>query len=192
MSHDYDTATSHITPRRPGFLTVAPLVALAVVATAGFTYFKKRDARGNPYELVGKPAPAFTLRRLDTGAPLSFEQMRGRPVVINFWASWCPPCRAEHGVMHWAAQKFGKQVQFAGIVYEDSEPNARAFLKANGVPFPEMVDPDKRTAEAYGVTGVPETFFIDAAGIIHGKHMGPITQEAIIQEVQGILGEKAP
>jgi cytochrome c biogenesis protein CcmG/thiol:disulfide interchange protein DsbE len=191
MSHDYDTATSHITPRRPGVLTIGPLVVLAVLVAATFIYFK-RDTRENPYELVGKPAPSFTLRRLDTGAPLSFDQMKGRPVVVNFWASWCAPCRAEHGVMHWAAKKFGQQVQFVGIVYEDSEPNARAFLKANGVPFAEVVDPESRTARAYGVTGVPETFFINAAGDIHGKHVGPITQEAFIQEVQGILGEKAP
>ncbi|MBM4380904.1 MAG: redoxin domain-containing protein [Deltaproteobacteria bacterium] len=192
MSHDYDTATSHLTPRRPGLSTVAPLVALAVVATVAFIFYteKKRDPREAPYELVGEPAPTFTLRRLDTGAPLSFEQMRGRPVVVNFWASWCGPCRAEHGVLHWAAKTFGQQVQFVGIVYEDSEPKARAFLKANGVPFPEVVDPESRIARAYGVTGVPETFFIDSAGNIHGKHIGPITQEAFIQAVKGVLGEE--
>ena len=191
MSNDYDIATSHIRPRRPGLLTVVPLVVLAAVAAAAFIYFK-RDPREHPYAVVGKPAPSFTLRRLDTGAPLSFDQMRGRPVVVNFWASWCAPCRTEHGVMHWAAKKFGQQVQFVGIVYEDSEPNARAFLKANGVPFAEVVDPESRTAHAYGVTGVPETFFIDAAGNIHGKHIGPITQEDFLKEVQGILGETAP
>jgi len=194
MSHDYETATSHITPRRPGILTVAPLLILALLASLAFIFYfqNRRDPREAPYELIGKPAPAFTLRRLDTGAPLSFDQMRGRPVVVNFWASWCAPCRAEHGVMHWASQKFGQQVQFVGIVYEDSEPNARAFLKANGVPFPEVVDPESRVAKQYGVTGVPETFFIDSVGNIHGKHIGPITQEAFIQELQGILGEKAP
>jgi cytochrome c biogenesis protein CcmG/thiol:disulfide interchange protein DsbE len=194
MSHDYESATSRISPWRPGWLTAVPLLVFVVVSgvLAMLLIGRKKDPREAPYELIGKPAPTFTLRRLDTGAPLSFEQMRGRPVVVNFWASWCAPCRAEHGVMHWASQKFGQQVQFVGIVYEDSEPKARAFLKANGVPFPEVVDPDSRIARAYGVTGVPETFFIDSAGSIHGKHIGPITQEAFIQEVKGILGEVAP
>lgn len=194
MSHDdgeYERATAGIRAPRPATRWGATALALGVCAGLVFVLAKGfgRDPHKVPFALVGKPAPTFTLRRLDTGAPLSFEQLRGRPAVINFWASWCGPCKAEHGVLHWASQRFGNRVQFVGIVFEDTEPNARAFLRDNGVPFAQLADPESRTAVSYGVAGVPETYFIDANGTIHGKHEGPMTQEDFISEVKMILGE---
>ncbi|MEN9796682.1 MAG: hypothetical protein RL653_378 [Pseudomonadota bacterium] len=191
---DYEQATAGI--RTPSPVARWTATALALGVCAGLLFILGKGFGRNPHEvpfaLVGKPAPTFTLRRLDTGAPFSFEQMRGRPAVINFWASWCGPCKAEHPVLHWAAQRFGTRVQFVGVVFEDSENNAKAFLRDHGIPFPQLVDPESRTAVSYGVAGVPETYFIDAAGNIHGKHVGPLTQEAFITEVKAILGEGGP
>lgn len=191
---DYERATAGLKAPRPVARWMVTAVALGVSVGLLFILAKGfgRNPHAVPFALVGKPAPAFTLRRLDTGAPFSFEQMRGRPAVINFWASWCGPCLAEHPVLHWAAQRFGTRVQFVGIVFEDTEANAAGFLRQHGIPFPQLVDPESRTAVSYGVAGVPETYFIDADGNIHGKHVGPITQEAFITEVKSILGEGGP
>src|SRR5687767_2345388 len=111
--------------------------ALVFVLYAGFG----RNPHEVPFLLSGKPAPAFTLRALDSGKPVSLEQFRGRPVVINFWASWCGPCKIEHPVLEWGAAQFGSQAQFLGIIFEDTEENAQEFLQDMGASFPHLVDP---------------------------------------------------
>ena len=159
---------------------VAICAALVVVLYAGFG----RNPHEVPFLLAGKPAPAFTLRDLATGKPVSLEQFRGRPVVINFWASWCGPCRMEHPVLEWGGRQFGAQAQFLGIIFEDTEENAQAYLQDMGVSFPQLVDPKSRTSVDYGVSGVPETYFITADGIIFTKHVGPIDPQTLTQRIQ--------
>jgi cytochrome c biogenesis protein CcmG/thiol:disulfide interchange protein DsbE len=154
--------------------------ALLVVLLKGFG----RDPHEVPFRLSGKPATPFTLRALDSGKPVSLEQFRGRPVVINFWASWCGPCRQEHPVLEWGAKEFGGQAQFLGIVFEDTEENAREFLQQMGASFPQLVDPRSRISVDYGVAGVPETYFIDANGVIMGKHVGPIDPQTLANRIR--------
>ncbi|ATB34271.1 TlpA family protein disulfide reductase [Melittangium boletus] len=150
-------------------------MALVGVLYKGFG----RDPREVPFKLKGAPAPAFTMKALDSGQRVSLEQFKGRPVVINFWASWCGPCQGEHPVLEWGAREFGAQAQFLGVVFEDTDDNARRFLSRMGASFPQLTDPRSSMAVDYGVAGVPETYFIDTQGIIRGKHVGPIDPQTL-------------
>ncbi|AKJ03017.1 cytochrome c biogenesis protein CcmG/thiol:disulfide interchange protein DsbE [Archangium gephyra] len=149
------------------------------------------NPREVPFMLKGQAAPPFTLKALDSGMRVTSEQLKGRPMVINFWASWCGPCKMEHPVLEWGAREFGGQAQFLGVVFEDTEDNARQFLARMGASFPQLIDQNSGVAVAYGVAGVPETYFIDAQGIIRGKHVGPIDPESMAQWIRE-LSASAP
>ena len=134
-----------------------------------------------------RPAPPFTLPPLGGGTAVSLDSLRGRPLVLNFWASWCVPCVHEHPTLLRAARQYGQEVRFLGILYEDTETDAQAFLAEHGVAFPSLVDPGGRTAIAYGLGGVPETYFIDAQGRVISKYVGPLdpaTLSARLQELR--------
>jgi cytochrome c biogenesis protein CcmG, thiol:disulfide interchange protein DsbE len=166
-------------------------VLFAVGALGLLTVFYKAfgtDPHAVPFMMQDKPAPAFNLKRLDTGERVTLEQFKGKPVLINFWATWCGPCKQEHPVIQWGHENFGDQVQFLGVVYEDSEENAKSFLLRDPTGFPQFLDANGSMAVDYGVTGVPETYFIDREGIIRGKYAMPIdpgTLQKKIIELQG-------
>ena len=136
-----------------------------------------RDPHEVPFALKGKPAPDFTLTRLDTGEQVTLAQLRGRPFVLNFWASWCGPCQLEHPTLARAAQRYREEARFFGVVFEDTPEEARSFARPIDPSFPQLVDPHSRMAVDYGVTGVPETYFIDAEGILRDKYVGPLLEE---------------
>lgn len=138
-----------------------------------------RDPRALDSPLVGRPAPAFSLTPLGGGPPVALAALRGAPVVVNFWASWCEPCVAEHAALLDGARRLGGRVHFVGIVYEDKEEDAQAFLQARGRAYVSLLDPGGRTAIAYGIGGVPETYFVDAAGQVVAKHVGPVTPQIL-------------
>lgn len=163
-----------------GFVVLS--VGLLVVLAKGFG----RNPHEVPFMLQGKPAPGFVLRALDSGEKVSLEELKGRPVVLNFWASWCGPCKMEHPVLEWGAEQYGSQAVFLGVVFEDTEDNAREFLRQMGASFPQLVDPRSRMAVDYGVAGVPETYFIDANGIIRGKHVGPIDPQSLAMRIKDL------
>ncbi|GMU58353.1 MAG: TlpA family protein disulfide reductase [Myxococcales bacterium] len=149
--------------------------ALAIIALT--VYVMAKGFGSNPHEvpflLSGKPAPAFTIKRLDNDQPVSFSDFKGKPLVINFWATWCGPCQTEHPVLDWAAKKYEGQAVFLGIVFEDNEQNTKRFLAQNGWSFVQLFDPKSTVAVDYGVSGVPETYFIDRNGIINHKVAAP-------------------
>ena len=145
------------------------------------------DPRAVPFMLDGKPAPGFTLKRLDTGELVSLAQYKGQPLVLNFWATWCGPCRQEHPVLEWGYERFGQKVQFLGVVFEDTEENAKAFLAEQPTGYPQLVDKTSGMAVDYGVAGVPETYFIDREGIIRGKYAMPIDPETLSMKMRELL-----
>lgn len=169
-----------------GLAAVLPLVG---VLAANIHHDPNPSLQRSP--LVGRPAPPFTLPPVGGGAPVSLERLRGRPVVMNFWATWCVPCFQEHGVLLRGARAHGSEVQFLGIVYEDEEERVRAFLAQEGAAYPSLLDTTGRTAIAYGVYGVPETYFIDAAGAIVHKHVGPLDDDALEEGVRRISARAA-
>ncbi|MDQ2940662.1 MAG: redoxin family protein [Chloroflexota bacterium] len=151
-----------------------------------------RDPREIPSPLIGKPAPSFSLVALD-GKSLTADQLRGRPYVLNFWASWCiPACVDEHPVLLEAERRYGDDVQIVGIVYNDSPGAARAFLDRYGDGgWPQLTDEGGRLAVEYGVTGPPESYFVDAAGIVRAKQFGPLTVAVMDQRFSVLLAARA-
>jgi cytochrome c biogenesis protein CcmG, thiol:disulfide interchange protein DsbE len=129
--------------------------------------------------LLGKPAPTFALRQVGTQNTIDVAQLKGKPVVINFWATWCGPCWEEHPVLVANARALQPNVQFLGVVFQDKEEKILSFLDQRGSSYPTVVDDAGKTAIAYGVGGVPETFFLDANGVVVAKHTGPMTSEDI-------------
>ena len=139
----------------------------------------------NPAEirtpLIGKPAPAFALREVGTGQTIDLAQFKGKPVIINFWATWCGPCWEEHPVLVANARMLQPNVQFLGVVFDDTEEKILGFLQQRGSSYPTVVDQAGKTAIAYGIGGVPETYFVDANGVIRAKYSGPMSSD-ILQE----------
>ncbi len=161
------------------------LIPLAVfVVLAGFLAVGlKLKPREVPSPLIGRAAPAFTLPRLDDpGLSMPLADLKGRVLVINVFASWCTPCLAEHPFVTELARS--TQAQVVGLNYKDKPQDAHAWLARHGNPYAQvLVDRDGRVGLDYGVYGVPETFVIDTEGVIRHKHIGPITPEALRDEL---------
>jgi cytochrome c biogenesis protein CcmG/thiol:disulfide interchange protein DsbE len=155
-----------------GSLLTLGLVALLVSGLG-------RDPRKIDSPLVGKPAPQFALKVVGSGETIDISALRGKPVVLNFWATWCAPCWEEHPGLIAASRAYGDRVQFLGVVFQDEESKILEFLRQRGSAYPTVVDDRGKTAIAYGVGGVPETFFLDANGAIVAKHDGPITPDQL-------------
>ena len=159
-----------------GLVITAPLVA---ILASGFG----KDPHTINSPLVGRNAPTFALRQLNGGETIGLQSAQ-QPTVVNFWATWCRPCVQEHGVLTAAARRYRGKVRFLGVVYEDTEERIRDYLKRSGAAYPTLIDEAGKTAIAYGVYGVPETFFIDTKGTIVDKHAGPLNPRSIESYLQ--------
>jgi len=181
-------------------IPLALFLALAAV-------FLKQLASGDnshdlPSALIGKPAPQFTLAPLegllgpDGPTPgLSTATLAGKVSIVNVWASWCVPCRAEHPAL--VALSADKRVQLVGINYKDNTGNALRFLGQLGNPFAAVgVDPRGSAAIDWGVYGVPETFIVAADGTIAFKHVGPLTEQSLkarfLPALEAAIGKSGP
>jgi cytochrome c biogenesis protein CcmG, thiol:disulfide interchange protein DsbE len=172
--------------RRLRWLLVPLLVVpLGFVLLYGFS----RDPRQIDSPLIGRPAPAFALATLD-GATLTTADLAGRPYLLNFWASWCiPACVDEHPVLLEARDRYGERLAIVGVLYQDSRADALDFLARYGDGgWPSLIDADGRLAIEYGVTGPPETYFVDANGIVRARHFGPMTTADLERRVTTLLG----
>jgi cytochrome c biogenesis protein CcmG/thiol:disulfide interchange protein DsbE len=162
-----------------GVLLIVPMLWLL---QAGFG----TNPRELPSVLEGRVAPGFSLVDLD-GERWSLEALKGRPVVLNFWSTWCGPCKAEHPLLQRAAQ-LHPDVQFLGVIYSDEPDKCRRYLASEGTTYDHLVDDAGRTAIDYGVGGVPETFFINAEGTIVHKQVGPLSAQTLAALLQRIRG----
>lgn len=187
--------------RRPGLyirlasgLVVVASLVLAVILGDRFG----TDPSLVPSPLIGQPAPKVTLPRLDrpdAQDPLVLTDLQGRVVVVNFWASWCVACRAEHDDLVATAAAFQDSgVTFVGVVYQDQPEPAIAFLDELGWGdnYEYVIDPGSRAAISFGVFGVPETFFIDTAGNIVGKITGESNAVLLGTTLDQILAGELP
>ena len=167
------------------------LIPLAVFA--GLAWFLYAGLSLNPREvpspLIGKPAPAFALPRLDDPAQtVKREDLLGKVWVMNVWASWCAPCREEHPLVVAFARE--RKVPVIGLNYKDRPGDARTWLERLGNPYAAtLIDFDGKVGIDFGVYGVPETFIIDGQGVVRFKHVGALTQQVIRQKIEPLLKE---
>lgn len=135
---------------------------------------------------VGYYAPDFTIPML-SGESFSLSEQRGKPVVVNFWATWCPPCRAEIPFFQAAARKYNGQVTVIGV--DDGEPLSlvASFVNEMGMTYPVPLDEDSAVSRAYRVNSLPTTFFIDAQGIIRNIHIGIINQAVLEENIAQLI-----
>ncbi|MGA8040192.1 MAG: redoxin domain-containing protein [Acidimicrobiia bacterium] len=157
--------------RWSGLAILAIVVVFAVVLASRFG----SDPGLVESPLIGRPAPNFDLPTLEGDEQVTLAAYRGQVVVVNFFASWCLECRAEHQDLVAASDSFGEDgVQFIQIGYQEEAATSLAYLEEAGTSDATLylTDPSSRTAIAYGVYGIPETFFIDPDGVVVGKVIG--------------------
>ncbi|NIO68058.1 MAG: redoxin domain-containing protein [Anaerolineae bacterium] len=161
------------------------IVGVAVVAfLLLLSYGLLSGPRSGP--LNEGPAPDFSLQLFD-GGQLSLADLRNQVIVVNFWGSWCEPCREEAPILEKVWQEYqGQGVTFIGIAYKDTEGKARAFLDEFDITYPNALDPGNRVARSYRVQGVPETFFIKD-GEIADLYIGPLTEDQLVTRVERLL-----
>ena len=166
-------------------IPLALFVALAWFLYAGLSL----NPREVPSPLIGKPAPAFALPRLDDPTQtVKREDLLGKVWVMNVWASWCAPCREEHPLVIALAKQ--RKVPVIGLNYKDRPGDARNWLERLGNPYAAtLIDFDGKVGIDFGVYGVPETFVIDAHGLVRFKHVGALTPQVISQKLETLLKE---
>lgn len=137
-----------------------------------------------PAPAVGHPAPDFSLTTL-AGEPFTLSDLRG-PVVLNFWATWCPPCRAELPELQAASARLAGQVAIIGVNQAEAPADVGAFVAGLGLTFPMPLDVNADASRLYAVRSLPTTFFIDRQGVIRRVQVGPVTEATLAQMLKGI------
>ncbi len=149
-------------------------------------------ARARRVQVQSGLAPDFTLTTFDK-QKVSLNELRGKVVVVNFWASWCQPCRAEAAYLGQAWRKYkDKGVVFIGVDYVDTEPNALAYIKEFNITYFNGPDLGTRISQAYNIKGVPETHYIGKTGALHGLKIGPLQYSELEGKTNQLLEEKYP
>lgn len=134
------------------------------------------------------PSTDFTMYKPD-GTPLKLSDLAGQPIVLNFWATWCPPCRAELPDFQAAYETYGDRVTFVMLNVSESIETVQAFFAENGYTFPLYADLDDDASNAYGVTGIPTTIMYDAAGNILDSHIGMIDGNTLTEGINKLLAD---
>jgi cytochrome c biogenesis protein CcmG/thiol:disulfide interchange protein DsbE len=172
-------------PVRWAVMGVSLVVLLPAVVVLGSRLGK--DATVVRSVLVGRPAPVFDLPKLDGGS-LRSADLAGRPYVVNFWASWCVPCRTEHSNLDAFYRRWHPRgVELLGVIFNDTDDSARSYQKELGGDWPILKDPGQRTALDYGVRGPPETFVVDAGGVVVLKFQGAVAPGSLERVMDQLL-----
>jgi cytochrome c biogenesis protein CcmG/thiol:disulfide interchange protein DsbE len=138
------------------------------------------------------PAPEFTLTTFQ-GDDYALSELRGQVVVINFWASWCPPCREEAAYLESTWREYrDRGVVFLGVDYVDTEPEALAYIKEFDITYPNGPDIGTIISQAYRIRGVPETFFVAKDGTLRGVKIGPLMPPELEDRLEEMLAEQYP
>ena len=167
--------------------------ALALLVIAFFTLLAYGLANRTPatgrsgVTRIGKPAPPFSMTLLG-GGEFRLEDHAGSPLVINFWASWCPPCRDESPGFERVWRKYRESgVQFVGVDIQDTEAEAARYMEEFGLTFPNGRDPDGKITVEYGVIGLPVTFFVGANGVVEGRWVGAVPEDKLEERTRALI-----
>ncbi len=195
-------------------------VGLPILAFLSILVWASLQTRGTPggmgintdfgvVEIEPKPAQDFSLELMTgmdsegegngdssgedgiSGGSVSLSEMRGKVVLVDFWASWCPPCRQEAAALEEVYREYaGPEVEFIGVNIWDLEDNANTYVQDFGLTYPSGLDTDGVIAIDYGVRGIPEKFFIGRDGVIRQKFVGPMSADILRQTLDRLLAEK--
>ncbi|MBM2824712.1 MAG: hypothetical protein HW402_376 [Dehalococcoidales bacterium] len=163
--------------------------ALLIIGVGAALFANSRAPSALPTQAITvspKPAPDFTLK-LFSGQTVTLKDFTGKsPVVINFWASWCPPCREEAPALAKVSKMYEGRVEFIGVVINDTQANALAFMKEFGISYDNGIDQDNISGK-YRITGIPETFWIDRQGQLVGHWVGAIDEANLTSRTQKLI-----
>jgi cytochrome c biogenesis protein CcmG, thiol:disulfide interchange protein DsbE len=176
--------------RLPAWALVAGAIVILITALLALLLLKPPQK-----SLCDEPAPAWTLTLFDEyrggseSDTIDLEELRGKGVVLNFWASWCQPCEQEAADLEKAWQRYkDKGIVFIGVDYLDQEPAAKRYLEKFGISYPNGPDLASKISKRYTIRGVPETFFIDPQGNLVGcRKIGPLSTEELDQRIAEIM-----
>lgn len=158
-----------------------------VLALLGLVGWGLKKAQGGP--LQSGMAPDFSLTGFD-GREVTLSELRGQVVVVNFWASWCQPCRQEAAYLENTWRKYKDQgVVFIGVDYVDTEKEALAYIEEFDITYLNGPDLQTRISQAYNIQGVPETFFVAKNGELRGMHIGPLIPPQLDEKIEELLAE---
>ena len=171
---------------KPGvILAFAMILALLALLAWGL-----KKAQAGPVEKG--MAPEITLTGYD-GRAFKLSELRGQVVIVNFWASWCPPCREEAAYLEQTWRKYeGKGVVFVGVDWVDTQKEALAYIKEFDITYINGPDLETRAAQAYNIKGVPETFYVAKNGELRGVQIGPLKSPELDEKIEELLAEKYP
>lgn len=176
------------TPRskRTGLIiTFAVILALLALLAWGL-----RKVQAGPIEKG--MAPDFSVTGFD-GREFTLSEHRGHVVIVNFWASWCPPCREEAAYLEQTWRKYeGQDVIFVGVDWVDTQKEALAYIQEFDITYINGPDIGTRAAQAYNIQGVPETFFVARNGELRGVHIGPLKSPQLDEKIEALLAEQDP
>jgi cytochrome c biogenesis protein CcmG, thiol:disulfide interchange protein DsbE len=179
------TGEPSVWPARAIALGVA-VVLLLFLALLIWGLGKRGEGTVGNAPIATRPAAQFKLP-LFHGGTFDMAETRGTPVLINFWASWCIPCEDEAAVLERAARKYEGRVAFIGVAVQDTDENARAFIRKFGVTYPNGRDQTGVISVDYGMSGVPESFFVDRDGRLVRKWQGPLDAPRVDRLLQELL-----
>lgn len=167
------------------FVFLALWTVAGVIGLKGF--MNNTLPSGNTASLANRPAPDFQIEFF-SGENVRLGDFEGKkPVIINLWASWCPPCREEATTLAKVASRFEDKVKFIGVVTNDSRENAEAFMNEFDITYDNGIDMGGAIAAKYRITGIPETFFIDIDGTITDHWIGAIDEQTLVDRIEKLI-----